>query len=1453
MKRKQKHKRKLIVVLGLILSMFIQPLSPVMGQLHNDNDIQTTSDVKENYYDKQHTSDENDEQKENENDATDHYDYYDLDLSDDDVEYINDRLDENGWAYVDGFLLVNSQGYQLPQPFSTSGQVRARVNRMSNATYWTRHINIPGIFYGTHPVTGAPRNPWGFEHWQAYVPNRGWVTAFCTQPGVPSVWAGDIGGGWTPNNTSGSAWNDFSIAQRWTIEAILMFGYGYFHGVSGSQTNDDSIIATQVAITEVALGLWTVETPWTGWANRNNPSSNAWHFNERLIRTTGTASGLNIPYWNGFEGAMLNHTQPIGNQARIDRYNAIRNDIWTFFGQTPISNRTPQFAFPSANVAQQTANVHTLTWHSANQRYQVTLTDAPTNGGNGILNRFITLNVGQSTTFGAYTVERTGSDTIIVHTTNPNAVRTVSPATLMQVTPPNEIPLVWWHHPDMQDKVTGNFVDPLTAFFAVEVEAIGNLEIIKYSETGVRIPNTQFRITGNGINTTVTTNSNGVATLTNIPVGTYTVTEISVPLPYLLDPTPRTITVAPHTNQIATNRLTFTNERIRGGVQVPKIDRERDINISQGEATLQGAEIAIINRSNEPVRTLDGRLISYGEIKGTIITGVDGIARTSQNFLQAGTYELREIRAPRGYLINNEWSYTFTISEHHVIIESTNALPQQVIRGGVEIEKADRELSLLERLGNWTGLRPVQGDATLIGIQFDITNVSTSGNGGDGSVMVNGQLFQVGDVVYSIFTDYEVRGSELRVFARTPHNLLPFGTFEIQEVATNDSYLLTDGEPRRFEVRENGVIVTGTIDGDDLLFLNYILRGDVEVEKWDIELDASEAMAGTTLEGIEFEIINKSTNPVLVDGNVFEVNEVIMSIFTLWCDDSEAYIARTTGRTLPYGTYRITEVRGNTYYLLEEEINRPPLSFTFEIREDGETVRHDVNRNKMIFKNQVRRGDLSAVKIAETTAQRLSNIPFAITNHASQETNVIVTDTNGEFSTHHSWNQRRYANVNNHVLENEASGELIMNDDLNMYGSVWFGIGEFGTTAPVHNTLGALPYGWYTVREMRAENNIGFDLLEFDIFVSRHGHIINLGTLTNINEPQPDPDPQPDFSIGTQAHTGDGSDQYFLVGETFTAYDDVLITHINVPEGTLMSFRAFLWERMTDGSARLIFYTDYQDYTVENVEELFTITSNLIDSNELEGEYLFWSETLYTRTIDENDEVERNLVYEHNKNGSDTRQKLHPVQPDPDPQPDFSIGTQAHTGDGSDQYFLVGETFTAHDDVLITHINVPEGTLMSFRAFLWERMTDGSARLIFYTDYQDYTVENVEELFTITSNLIDSNELEGEYLFWSETLYTRTIDEDGEVERELVYEHNKDGEDVRQKLHPRKEEPQPEPKPNQPVPSAPTRPGPPPLPQTGSTAMNIILFAVVPLAVGGTIGIAKMRTAKKSKGNEENV
>lgn len=53
----------------------------------------------------------------------------------------------------------------------------------------------------------------------------------------------------------------------------------------------------------------------------------------------------------------------------------------------------------------------------------------------------------------------------------------------------------------------------------------------------------------------------------------------------------------------------------------------------------------------------------------------------------------------------------------------------------------------------------------------------------------------------------------------------------MRETATNGSYLLTDGEPRTFEVRTGGEIVSASADGAALEFRDQVVRNDLELSK----------------------------------------------------------------------------------------------------------------------------------------------------------------------------------------------------------------------------------------------------------------------------------------------------------------------------------------------------------------------------------------------------------------------------------------------------------------------------------------------------------------------------------------------------------------------------------------------------------------------------------------------
>lgn len=71
--------------------------------------------------------------------------------------------------------------------------------------------------------------------------------------------------------------------------------------------------------------------------------------------------------------------------------------------------------------------------------------------------------------------------------------------------------------------------------------------------------------------------------------------------------------------------------------------------------------------------------------------------------------------------------------------------------------------------------------------------------------------------------------------------------------------------------------------------------------------------------------------------------------------------------------------------------------------------------------NQVIRGDLEFVKIADGSQNRLANVPFKITSKTTGESHVIVTDANGYASTSSKWNKHT-ANTNRGESSKTASG-----------------------------------------------------------------------------------------------------------------------------------------------------------------------------------------------------------------------------------------------------------------------------------------------------------------------------------------------------------------------------------------------------------------------------------------------
>ena len=371
--------------------------------------------------------------------------------------------------------------------------------------------------------------------------------------------------------------------------------------------------------------------------------------------------------------------------------------------------------------------------------------------------------------------------------------------------------------------------------------------------------------------------SGNLGTLEGIPFGTVTVKELTAPEGYRLDTEVHTYTV--DGSQLLGDTYTLevddlTEDVQRGGLTIQKLDSETGAT-PQGDASLEGISFEIVNDSQNPV-VVNGNTAAPGQVAMTITTNAAGVASTGENTLPYGDYTVREVST------NDSMLKTFT-EEISVTIDSDGEMLEyeaenEVVRGGIDIEKQDSEM----------GSTP-QGNSSFAGISFEVVNRSAN------PVVVGGQTYAVGDVVMTITTDENGHAS-------TGSDVLPYGTYEVRESQTNESMLLTwTGET--VTVRQNGHAVSVTA-------VDEVERGGLAVEKQDT-ITGSTPQGDANFEGIAFEIINNSKNPVIVNSEKYNPGEVVVTLTT-----DESGRAATADDALPYGEYILHESATNESMLL---------------------------------------------------------------------------------------------------------------------------------------------------------------------------------------------------------------------------------------------------------------------------------------------------------------------------------------------------------------------------------------------------------------------------------------------------------------------------------------------------------------------------------------------------------
>ena len=521
-----------------------------------------------------------------------------------------------------------------------------------------------------------------------------------------------------------------------------------------------------------------------------------------------------------------------------------------------------------------------------------------------------------------------------------------------------------------------------------------------------------------------------------------------------------------------------------------------------------------------------------GCTKSAATLTTDGNGNTNTVELRAGTYYVKETKAPKGFQLDKT-VHTLTVKAGETTILKVSDTPK-ITNTQIELFKLDMD----------TAKGTPQGNATLEGAEFvwkyydgyytrdnlpsaptrSWTTRTKAEKGSDGTT----------HYITRLSDPYKVSGDSF--YMQNGSICLPLGTITVEEKAAPKGYLLdgaylqVNGTSERVtgiyaaQIRENGELATLS-GGNCYLVSDKVIRGGVKIQKRDLETKDTKPQGGAIFRDTAFAIISLNVNPVLVDGKLYQKNEVVKTIHT-----GIDGIAVTAADALPYGHYRLEETMPPEGYLIDGAISRK-----FDIVNNGEMV--DLTSAEQSIYNQIKRGDIEGVKIGSGTHKRLSNVPFKITSKTTGESHRIVTDKNGQFSTAADWTSHK---KNTNAGKSSEDG-------------IWFG------TSEPDDSKGALPYDTYEIEELRCDSNKGLTLIPaFDVVVSRNKVVIDLGTLTDEYEPE--------LSIHTTAADKATGEKSIIAGKKVTIVDTVSLDGLK--KGTKYQLKG--WEMVKSENAELL-------------------------------------------------------------------------------------------------------------------------------------------------------------------------------------------------------------------------------------------------------------------------------------------